>query len=123
MKRMAIFIGIIILLYSVYYDLNNGTLKLLYKEATVANSAPRVNVNQTKPSTPVEGVRERDTSSLPYVEMEVKPGDTVLSLVEDLIDGSIPVSIDRVITDFEKLNDLPPAKIQIGKTYKIPNYQ
>ncbi|MBW3114316.1 MULTISPECIES: hypothetical protein [Bacillaceae] len=121
MKRMAIFFGIIILLYSVYYDLNNGTLKLLYKEATVANSAPRVNVNQTEPSTPVDG--DREPSSLPYVEMEVKPGDTVLSLVEDLLDASIPVSIDKVITDFEELNDVPPAKIQIGKTYKIPNYQ
>ncbi|MCR8847166.1 hypothetical protein NQ095_02000 [Rossellomorea sp. SC111] len=122
MKRMAIFFGIIILLYSVYYDLNKGTLRLLYKEATVATSQPLVNGNQRELSEePVN--RGEDPSSLSYVEMEVKPGDTVLSLVEDLLDGSIPVSIDQVITDFEELNDVPPAKIQIGKTYKIPNYQ
>ncbi|CAN7321108.1 hypothetical protein [Rossellomorea sp. LjRoot5] len=122
MKRMAIFFGIIILLYSVYYDLNKGTLRLLYKEAIVATSEPLVNGNQREqPQEPVK--REEDPSSLSYVEMEVKPGDTVLSLVEDLIDGSIPVSIDQVITDFEELNDVSPAKIQIGKTYKIPNYQ
>lgn len=122
MKRMAIFFGIIILLYSVYYDLNKGTLRLLYEEATVASSEPLVNGNQGDvPQEPVK--RGEAPSSLPYVEMEVKPGDTVLSLVEDLLDGSIPVSIDRVIADFEELNDVPPAKIQIGKTYKIPNYQ
>ncbi|MEI2665472.1 hypothetical protein [Rossellomorea sp. LJF3] len=122
MKRMAIFFGIIILLYSVYYDLNKGTLRLLYKEATVASSEPLVNGNQGEP--PQEPVqRGEGPSSLPYVEMEVKPGDTVLSLVEELLDGSIPVSIDQVISDFEELNDVPPAKIQIGKTYKIPNYQ
>ncbi|MGG3913404.1 hypothetical protein [Rossellomorea vietnamensis] len=122
MKRMAIFFGIIILLYSVYYDLNKGTLRLLYKEATVASSEPLVNGNQGDvPQEPVK--RGEAPSSLPYVEMEVKPGDTVLSLVEDLLDGSIPVSIDRVIADFEELNDVSPAKIQIGKTYKIPNYQ
>ncbi|MCA1058042.1 hypothetical protein LCL96_03810 [Rossellomorea aquimaris] len=121
MKRMAIFFGIIILLYSVYYDLNEGTLRLLYKEATVATTQPQVNANPQQPSVPAE--REETSSSLPYVEMEIKPGDTVLSLVEDLLDGSIPVSIDQVISDFEELNEVSPAKIQIGKTYKIPNYQ
>ncbi|MFC7783265.1 MULTISPECIES: hypothetical protein [unclassified Rossellomorea] len=121
MKRMAIFFGIIILLYSVYYDLNKGTLRLLYNEATVATAQPQV--NQTSSPAPLESPSEEDPSSISYVEMEVKPGDTVLSLVEDLLDGSMPVSIERVITDFEELNDVPPAKIQIGKTYKIPNYQ
>lgn len=120
MKRMAIFFGIIILLYSVYYDLNKGTLRLLYQESTVATAQPQV--NQASP-TASQQTAEEDLSSIPYVEMKVKPGDTVLSLSEDLLDGSIPVPIERVITDFEELNDLPPAKIQIGKTYKIPNYQ
>lgn len=65
MKRMAIFFGIIILLYSVYYDLNKGTLRLLYKDATVATAQPLADqepvVNETKES----------ISSTPYVEMEV----------------------------------------------------
>jgi hypothetical protein len=122
MKRMAVFFGIIILLYSVYYDLNKGTLRLLYKEATVATTQPQEKVDQRQ-SPEDSAEKEKTPSSLSYVEMEVKPGDTVLSLVEDLLDGSIPVSIDRVISDFEELNEVPPAKIQIGKTYKIPNYQ
>lgn len=121
MKRMAIFFGIIILLYSVYYDLNKGTLRLIYKEATVVTAEPQV--NKPKSPTPEDPEPNEASSTKTYVEMEVKPGDTVLSLVEDLLDGSIPVSIERVISDFEELNDVPPAKIQIGKTYKIPNYQ
>ncbi|PFA62407.1 hypothetical protein CN378_20825 [Bacillus sp. AFS015802] len=121
MKRMALFFGIIILLYSVYYDLNKGTLKLLYKESIVATVKPQV--NQLPPETSRGAESDQAASSIPYVEMEIKPGDTVLSLTEDLLDGSIPVSIDKVINDFEELNDVAPAKIQIGKTYKIPNYQ
>ncbi|TMU85553.1 hypothetical protein FGG79_10060 [Bacillus sp. BHET2] len=121
MKRMAIFLGFIILLYSVYYDLNKGTLRLLYKEASVTTAQPLVNQGTSSRS---EGPETQEgPSSLSYVEMEVKPGDTVLSLVEDLLDGSIPVSIDQVITDFEELNEVPPDKIQIGKTYKVPSYQ
>ncbi len=121
MKRMAIFFGVIILLYSVYYDLNKGTLRLLYKEASVATTQPQV--NQVTPSRSQGPETQEDASSLSYVEMEVKPGDTVLSLAEDLLDGSIPVSIEQVITDFEELNEVSPDKIQIGKTYKVPSYQ
>ncbi|NMH69715.1 hypothetical protein HF072_13080 [Bacillus sp. RO3] len=121
MKRMAVFFGVIILLYSVYYDLYKGTLRLLYHDAAVTTAPPIQNDQKPAPSREPHTVE--DPSSIPYVEMEIKPGDTVLSLTEDLLDGSLPVSIERVITDFEELNDVPPAKIQIGKIYKIPNYQ
>ncbi|WP_175991022.1 hypothetical protein [Bacillus sp. Marseille-Q1617] len=120
MKRMIIFFGIIILLYSVYYDLNKGTLHLLAKKpSTVVTAQPQAEMKENS-----------DTVSLPdtsgaaqmYVEMEIKPGDTVLSLVEDSLQGKLPVSIEQVVSDFEELNNTAPGKIQIGKTYKIPLY-
>ncbi len=118
MKRMAIFFGVLILLYSIYYDLNTGTLRFLSKETKAVVSQPQE--SSDLPS--VELKTSPDNSSISYIEMKVKPGDTVLSLVEDLLDESLPVSIEQVVTDFEELNDVSPSKIQIGKTYKIPKY-
>jgi hypothetical protein len=120
MKRMFIFLGIIILLYSVYYDLNKGTLHLLTKNHSTAVTAQPQTVKMEK----IESVSIPDASESrqTYIEMEIKPGDTVLSLVEDSMQGSLPVSIEQVVTDFEDLNNTAAGKIQIGKTYKIPLY-
>ncbi|XXM73725.1 hypothetical protein ACQ0QQ_07490 [Lysinibacillus sphaericus] len=120
MKRMFIFFGIIILLYSVYYDLNKGTLNLLTeKESTSATSRPREMKKENVESAALTA--ETDVSQT-YIEKEIKPGDTVLSLVEESMQGSLSVSIEQVVTDFEELNNTTPGKIQIGRTYKIPLY-
>jgi hypothetical protein len=121
MKRMIIFLGIIILLYSVYYDLNKGTLNLLTKRNTeVVTAQPQAVKKEAIDSV---SLPEASESSQSYVEVKIKPGDTVLSLVENSLEGKLPVSIEQVVSDFEKLNDVPPGKIQIGKTYKIPHYK
>ncbi|MCA1054849.1 hypothetical protein LCM10_07595 [Rossellomorea aquimaris] len=121
MKRLFIFFGIIILLYSVYYDLNKGTLRLLMDEASMVTAQPQPQSirKETVDSVPSSG---HEDPSLPYIEIKIQPGDTVLSLVEDSLEGSLPVSIEQVVTDFEELNSVPPGKIQIGKIYKIPDY-
>ncbi|MEL3972833.1 hypothetical protein AAEO50_11115 [Rossellomorea oryzaecorticis] len=120
MKRMIIFLGIIILLYSVYYDLNKGTLNLLTKRHTeVLTAQPQAVTQEAIDSV---SLPEASESSRSYVEVKIKPGDTVLSLVENSIEGTLPVSIEQVVSDFEELNDVEPGKIQIGKTYKIPHY-
>lgn len=61
--------------------------------------------------------------SLQYVELEVKPGDTLLSLIES--QGGYPddVSIEEMIKDFSALNEgIKPDDMQFGETYKIPVY-
>ncbi|OIU70571.1 hypothetical protein [Rossellomorea aquimaris] len=120
MKRMFIFFGIIILLYSVYYDLNKGTLNLLTeKQSTVATSRPQEMKKENVESASLTA--EPDVSQA-YIEKEIKPGDTVLSLVEESLQGRLPVSIEEVVSDFEELNNTTAGKIQIGRTYKIPLY-
>ncbi|MBH9967466.1 hypothetical protein [[Bacillus] enclensis] len=120
MKRMFIFFGIIILLYSVYYDLNKGTLNLLAeKHSTVVTARPQEMEKEDVESVPLPSGPD---VSQKYVEKEIKPGDTVLSLVEESLQGRLPVSIEQVVSDFEELNDTTPGKIQIGRTYKIPLY-
>ncbi len=108
-KRLAVFVGVIILLYSVYYDLNKGTLTLLHEESAETAATTEA------PVTPA--VRE-----VPYVETRVSTGDTVLSLVKEAVDGPLPVSVDQVIRDFEELNGIGASEIQAGKTYKFPKY-
>jgi hypothetical protein len=119
MKRMFIFFGIIILLYSVYYDLDKGTLNLTGRNSVNVTAQPQDDDKEMVDSVPLPVSSD---SSLSYIEKKIEPGDTVLSLVEDSVQGKLPVSIEQVVSDFEELNNVAPGKIQIGRTYKIPHY-
>jgi hypothetical protein len=118
MKRLVIFISIIILLYSVYYDLSTGTLKMVTpKQSVTAASKTVIEVD-------ADSEKKKEDNQIPHTVLEVKPGDTVLSMVEDLTDGALPVTIEQVISDFETLNEnRSPHEIQIGQRYKIPLYE
>ncbi|AKM19699.1 MULTISPECIES: LysM peptidoglycan-binding domain-containing protein [Geobacillus] len=62
--------------------------------------------------------------SLAYKTIKIKAGDTLLSIAEREQQGPLPVSIDTLIRDFEKLNPGTKANaLQIGKVYKIPVYK
>ncbi|WP_338470263.1 hypothetical protein R4Z10_15865 [Niallia sp. XMNu-256] len=104
MRRLVAFLVIIMVLYVIYFDLSHGTL-------------PAVTTEQ---KTEVKNDRAQ---SLPYFEKTVQNGDTVLSIIENQLEDSIPVPITEVVSDFKKLNDnLPPQEIQSGKKYKFPDY-
>lgn len=61
--------------------------------------------------------------SIPFQSKEVKAGDTVLSVVEELNTSKTTVSILTIIKDFEELNPSVKAdSLQIGKVYKFPLY-
>ncbi|MFD1736568.1 LysM peptidoglycan-binding domain-containing protein [Bacillus salitolerans] len=109
MKKLTLFLIISLLIYSVYYDLKTGTLPI---SKVIAASGD----NEINTHTPIPTEH--------FIEVKVKPGDTVLSILEQHLEGNLPVSIPTVIIDFKKLNDeMDPEKIQIGKTYKIPLYK
>ncbi|WP_413380166.1 hypothetical protein [Alkalihalobacillus sp. 1P02AB] len=116
MKKFLFTIITFITLTSVYYDLTAGTLPA--KNSTSAKAAQIQNKTQTQTDTsPVN-----EEVSL-YQEVIVEPGFTVLSIVEHLHSGPIPVSIQEVIYDFQQLNKgIEPEKIQIGHTYLFPLY-
>ncbi len=106
MKKFVALVVAIIVLYSVYYDLKIGTIP----SVTHASEVKTPSKNTTKPTTP-------------YEKKIVQPGDTVLTIVEQLQKGSLSVSMDKVITDFQKLNNgIKPEEIQIGQEYKFPIY-
>ncbi|MBS4199678.1 hypothetical protein KHA93_08415 [Bacillus sp. FJAT-49732] len=108
MKKFAAFIATSILLYSVYYDLTIGVIP-----RSSAETAKLVDINPI----PVEQEQE------PFTNIEIKPGDTVISIMEELQQGPLPVPISQIVSDFEELNEgTKPEQIQIGKTYQFPLY-
>ena len=102
MQKLLMGILLLLILHTTYYDLTTGTLP-----------SPRVESEAAEVLAP-----ENDSS---YEVYQINAGDTVLSLVEKA-NGSVPVSIETIVHDFESLNKIHPTKIQIGKEYKIPTY-
>lgn len=104
MKRFAGIVLALLVCLAIYYDLTVGSLPGIEKG---------------------EAMMEQETaaSTLPYVEIRVQPGDTVLSIIEQ--NGGVPgdISIEQIITDFSLLNEgLDPLNIQPGEIYKFPVY-
>ncbi|RLQ98211.1 hypothetical protein [Falsibacillus albus] len=109
MKKIIALFAVIILVYSVYYDINVGTLPTV----SYASSSNPKNQDAAPP----------EDAGKKYEEVQVSSGQTVLTVVEKLHNGPIPVPIDQVIQDFSKLNKgIKPEAIQSGKTYKFPVY-
>lgn len=107
MKRILLPLFGLLILYVVYIDLTEGTLP-----GTVAK--------QTQVTTKAV---TNDTLEISAFEAEVKPGETLISIVENQLDQPLPVSIDELIKDFEALNPgQAPEKIKIGSSYQFPDY-
>ncbi|MGJ7921385.1 LysM peptidoglycan-binding domain-containing protein [Neobacillus sp. LXY-4] len=103
MKRLIGLLFTVLVLYVIYHDLTQGTIPQQEEELAVPASS---------------------SIQLPYSVEEVKPGDTVLSIVEKNSTHPLPVSISKVISDFRKLNEgIKPETIQIGHQYKFPTYE
>ncbi|MEH7594418.1 hypothetical protein V7295_17905, partial [Bacillus toyonensis] len=113
----GIFLFVLVLGYIFYYDIKIGTLPMLssYKKTTAAQTIKKEETT-TKQS-------KKEETDVTYKAIEVKTGETVLSITEQINKKKIP-SIEKVIDDFKQLNKSTSAtKIQIGKTYKFPLYQ
>lgn len=73
-------------------------------------------------SLPKKEIAEKQTT-IPYQEVTVQAGFTVLSIVEHLHDGPVPATIQQIIADFKTLNpNIDPEEIQVGQTYLFPVY-
>ncbi|MCR2820404.1 hypothetical protein [Lederbergia panacisoli] len=107
MKKIAALIATLILIYSVYYDLTTGVIPRSSAESSVQ----------------IVDIQTIPVQQDPFMEVEIKPGDTVISIIEGLQQGPLPVPIAQIVSDFEELNNgAKPEQIQIGKTYKFPAY-
>lgn len=103
MKRLFGAMIVILVLYVIYHDMTEGTLPSVKNE------------NLSVPAS--------TSSEIPFIEEVVQPGDTVLTIVEKNSQHPLPVSITKLISDFQRLNEgEKPEEIQIGENYKFPTY-
>ncbi|MGE7759242.1 hypothetical protein [Peribacillus sp. NPDC097895] len=110
MKRLMLFISFCFTLFIIYFDLTTGTLPTPHPPASSGETA-------------VPASQPQSAATADYKEIVMKPGDTLLSIVETEKDGSNQ-EIETIISDFQSLNEgLKPENMQIGKTYKIPVYK
>ncbi len=116
MIRLFVVVLIFITIYSIYYDLSAGTIP---QPATPATAVVPTTLNTEAEAE----TKKQHSSEKMYIEVEVKAGDTVLTIAEKIANKPIPVSITQLVEDFEQMNEgITPEKIQIGKTYKFPVY-
>jgi hypothetical protein len=106
MKKLVSMLVLVFIIYIVYHDVTKGTLP------TYTQKQPDIQTTSSESNTDIN-----------YKIIEVKAGDTILSIVEKDRNGPLPVSIEKLIKDFEILNPGVKAEaLQIGKTYKFPVY-
>ena len=107
MKKFLGMLLLVLILYAIYIDLTVGTLP--------SASPQKVEAVTETVEKPVKGI--------PSFDAKVNPGETVITIVEHHMDKPLPVSITDLIKDFQELNKgQAPEKIQIGTTYKFPDY-
>ncbi|WP_100331578.1 LysM peptidoglycan-binding domain-containing protein [Bacillus xiapuensis] len=108
MKNFLFFLLVIVIAAGIWNDLTKGSLP--HKE-TLAQRPEQAN------STPDRAFAQ------PYETLQMKRGDTVLSILEELHTQGLPVTIQRAVKDFQQLNGgVAPEDVQPGQTYKFPVY-
>ncbi|HEY2422041.1 MAG TPA: LysM domain-containing protein [Neobacillus sp.] len=106
MKRLFGMLLVVLILYVIYIDLTIGTLP---------SDTQKVGALAEQVVKPGKGI--------PSFTEKVKPGETVITIVENHLNKPIPVPITVLIQDFCELNPgKVPEKIQIGTTYTFPDY-
>ena len=68
MKRLLVFVSLVFIMFIIYYDITSGTLP---QKSSTHSMEPSLPVNQSNPK-----------SNLKYIEVTMKPGDTLLSIIE-----------------------------------------
>lgn len=112
MKKLFGLLLAVLVLYVIYFDLTVGTIPSSTLGKVDANISKTASKTASEPK-----------SALPSFNAKVKPGATVISIVEQQLDKPLPVPISQLIDDFKALNPgESPENIQIGSTYHFPDY-
>lgn len=131
MKKLIVALLFMFVLYVIYYDLSKGVMStptsvvLLPKteKTTSENKVTKEGKTINKEKTVSKSLDSSKKEDLYFQEVKVTAGQTVLSIVEQIHNGPLPVSISQLISDFQILNpSTEPERIQIGKVYKFPVY-
>ncbi|SFE29623.1 hypothetical protein [Alteribacillus iranensis] len=122
MKRLLLFIVIVVIGIAVYYDFSEGTLSQQSSGVQTNSSPSEDNTNIDNHISELNG-NSSVLDGQKTAEVTVERGQTVLTIVEKLHSGPVPASIQQISDDFQKLNDgLSPNEIKADATYIFPLY-
>lgn len=106
-KRIFIYFIIALFVWSIRDDLTNKNI----------DSARETNDNVQTAS------HQQGGQMIEVVKRKTRQGDTVLSIAEKLHGGSIPVSAEKLITDFKIANpNVDPYHLKANQLYFFPIY-
>lgn len=101
-KKVMLFIVIILLLLSIYHDLQKGIVIYDEPKTTVINEQPMI-----------------------VVKKRAKPGDTILSLIETVNHDTLEhLDVQQLISDFKNINpQLMSNDLEVDELYFVPVYK
>lgn len=106
-RNMFIYLMVLLLALSLYKDLTIGT--------TPFNENKLQPIEQTN--------LKKVENKLSVVEFRVQPGDTVLSVTEQLNHQLVALDVTQIISDFKTINPhTDPYQLQFNTTYFFPVY-
>lgn len=106
-KRMFFYLIIFLLIVS------------LYKDLTIGSSFS--NVNKTIHTQQTNSINQKNGMSV--IQVRAQPGDTVLSITEELNQQLPDLNIPQIIDDFKILNpNIEPHHLQNDTVYYFPLY-
>ncbi|MCT2537576.1 LysM peptidoglycan-binding domain-containing protein [Aquibacillus koreensis] len=128
-KKMCLTIGIILLFLSIFKDLTVGT-NVEHTTTIDSNSSENVveseQVEEEINDVDKENItEEHPTTRYAVKSYKVRPGETVISIVETFnTDHNSSIKMEVIIADFEKLNPgVNPHEIQPNTNYLFPIYK
>ena len=102
MKKMIACFICMLVIYSVYQDITHGSISTPNPVLYTSYKTPEVNQ---------------------YTLIEVKRGDTVLSIMDKQLTNQSKVPLEQIKKDFIELNNgIEPTEVKQGKIYKFPLY-
>ncbi|QXE00442.1 FimV family protein [Terribacillus sp. DMT04] len=111
-KRIGVFLFCCALILSIWKDL------------TIGSPIPAASTAENEPTQPDTATQKNNIKkTFQPVLLQVKQGDTLLSITNELNNHELHVTMEQVIQDFEELNpEKDPYALNAGSAYYFPHY-
>ncbi|PAE08970.1 hypothetical protein CHI12_03910 [Terribacillus saccharophilus] len=95
----------------------------IWKDLTIGSPVPATPTETTTEETETDEKQEMTQETFQPVLLQVKQGDTLLSVANELNNHDLRVTMEQVIVDFEELNPgKDPYALDAGSAYYFPHY-
>ncbi|SDD20043.1 hypothetical protein SAMN05421663_107233 [Terribacillus halophilus] len=95
----------------------------IWKDLTIGSPIPAAPAETKKEEQVTDEKQELTEEMFQPVLLQVKQGDTLLSIANELNNNDLRVTMEQVIRDFEELNPgKDPYALDAGSAYYFPHY-